>query len=292
MTYIITTDSSSDTDRTYLEKRNIKIINYKYEIAGKLYEDDDGKSLSYDEFYTSLSNGSSAKTSAINSLEYADFFTPILEEGFDIVHVMLSSGLSSSYENAMITKRELEKEYSGRKIYIIDSLTASSGLGLLLDKLADLRNKGYSSEEVFEWAEENKGRINAWFCATDLAHYVRGGRLSAPVGWIGGKLNICPLMTIDKDGRVEIDQVIRSKKKARNMLIKKFETTAIKDDKIVVIDGMMAEDKDAIYSYIVEKYPETKDDLSKNRIGTTIGAHTGSETFGIIFWSEKNSWEY
>lgn len=291
MTYIITTDSSVDVGRKHLQEIGIDVINYKYELNGDFYEDDGEASQSYDEFYDILDRpDSSGKTSAINTLEYIEFFKKYLENGNDVIHVMLSSGLSSSYNNACLAKAELEETYPNNKLLIIDSKLASSAVALLVDKLASLRDEGMSMEDVYNWGEENKYFIHAFFTSTDLAHFVRGGRLSAPVGTIGGKLNICPLMRIDKDGKLTIEKIIRTPKKAYSTELKYFEKLRIEDTPIYVNHAKTYED----FNYFVDKVekiaPEVNIKSSLTRVGTTIGVHTGPKTICVFFWSDKSRW--
>jgi len=127
-------------------------------------------------------------TSQVNVEEYEEYFDEFLRQGKDILHLTLSSGVSGTINSAMIAKSEMNERYPERKIYIVDSLAASSGTGLLMDKLADLRDEGRTIEEVRDFAENNKFRVNHWFFSTDLTYYVRGGRISKTEGFLGNML--------------------------------------------------------------------------------------------------------
>lgn len=291
MTYVITTDSSVDVGRQHLDEIGIEVINYTYELNEDIFEDNGEKSQSYDEFYDILDMpDSSGKTSAINTLEYIEFFKSHLESGNDIVHVMLSSGLSSSYNNACLAKTELEQSYPENKIYIVDSKLASSAVALLVDKLVLLKEEGKTCEEVYEWAEENKYFVHAIFTSTDLTHFVRGGRLSAPVGSIGGMLNICPLMRIDKEGKLTIDKVIRTPKKAYASALKCMDKLRIKGTPIYVNHAKNYDDFDYFTNKLEKSLPEIDISSSFARVGTTIGVHTGPKTICLFFWSNESRW--
>lgn len=291
MTYVITTDSSVDVGRQHLDEIGIEVINYTYELNEDIFEDNGEKSQSYDEFYDILDMpDSSGKTSAINTLEYIEFFKNHLESGNDIVHVMLSSGLSSSYNNACLAKTELEQSYPENKIYIVDSKLASSAVALLVDKLVLLKDEGMSCEELYEWAEENKYFVHAIFTSTDLTHFVRGGRLSAPVGSIGGMLNICPLMRIDKEGKLTIDKVIRTPKKAYASALKCMDKLRIKGTPIYVNHAKNYDDFDYFTNKLEKSLPEIDISSSFARVGTTIGVHTGPKTICLFFWSNESRW--
>lgn len=132
----------------------------------------------------------------------------------DILHVTLSSGITGTYNSACVARSELLERYPERKIFIVDSLAASSGYGLLMNALADQRDMGKSIEEVYAWAEENKRYLHHWFFSTDLSFYVRGGRISRAAGAVGTMLSICPLLNVDKEGHLIPREKIRGKKRS------------------------------------------------------------------------------
>lgn len=288
MNFVLTTDSAADIPRSLAKEAGIGLINYTFDLNGQSLIDDGGQSLSYDDFYKDLEKGGTSKTSAINTAEFIDFFTPYLKEGRDLVHVSLSSALSSTYNQALVAKASLEEAYPQRKIYIIDSLMASCGMALLVDKLKSLRDKAHSAEEAYTWAEDNKFKINGWYTSTDLSHFVRGGRISAPAGWLGGVLNICPIMTIDKEGILGIDRVIRSKKKALKALKDIFFDLAKQDEKVIIVHCMIEETAQALYDDLLKENPDLEGKIRMARIGTTIGSHTGPYAMGIFFWGGED----
>ena len=173
--YVISCCSTADLSKEHFEKRQISYICFHYELDGKGYLDDLGQTMPFDQFYQAMKDGAETKTSQINADEYETYFEGFLKEGKDILHVSLSSGISGSVNSAMIAKRDLEERYPDRKIYVVDSLGASSGYGLMMDKLADLRDGGMSLNELYQWIEANKLRLHHWFFSTDLTFYVKGG---------------------------------------------------------------------------------------------------------------------
>ena len=138
--YVISCCSTADLTAEHFQKRGISYICFHYELDGKEYPDDCGKSMDFEDFYRAMDNGADTKTSQVNTEEFEAYFEPFLKEGKDIVHVCLSSGISGVINSANVAKRELEEKYPERKIYVVDSLGASSGYGLLMDQLADLRD--------------------------------------------------------------------------------------------------------------------------------------------------------
>lgn len=192
--YVISCCSTADLSEEHFRNRNISYVCFHFELDGVEYPDDLGKSIPFDEFYRRMANGASTKTSQINVEEFTEYFEPFLKEGKDILHVSLSSGISGVFNSASLARNLLMQKYPERTILIVDSLGASSGYGLFMDRLADLRDEGYSIQELYEWAMKNRLRLNHWFFSTDLTFYIRGGRVSKTSGFIGTILNICPLL--------------------------------------------------------------------------------------------------
>ena len=131
------------------------------------YPDDLGQTIPFDEFYQKMTEGADTKTSQINESEFVEYFEPFLKEGKDILHLCLSSGITGVVNSANIAKNMLEEKYPDRKVIIVDSLAASSGFGLLMDKVADLRDAGMGIEELAKWVEENKLKLHHWFFSTE-----------------------------------------------------------------------------------------------------------------------------
>lgn len=289
--YIISCSSTADLTEEHFKVRNISYICFHFELDGKQYLDDLGKSIPFDRFYEAMANGADTKTSQINVAEFTDYFEGFLKEGKDILHLSLSSGISGVVNSAMIAKENLKEQYPDRKIYILDSLAASSGYGLLMDKLADLRDEGKSIDEVYKWANDNRLRLNHWFFSTDLTFYVKGGRISKASGFFGGMLNICPLLNVDFMGRLIPRYKIRTKRKVIQTIVDKMEEYC--DDgreyngKCYMCHSACYEDARAVADLIEERFPNLDGKVLINSIGTTIGSHTGPGTVAVFFWGKK-----
>lgn len=286
--YVLSCCSTADLKKEHFNKRDIQYICFHYELDGKDYRDDLGETIAFKDFYRAMSEGADTKTSQINAEEYEEYFEKFLKEGKDIFHVTLSSGISGSINSAMIAKSMLEDKYPDRKIYIVDSLNASSGYGLLMDKLADLRDEGKTAEELLEWAENNKLNAHAWFFSTDLTFFVKGGRVSKTSGFVGGILNICPLLNVDKEGKLIPRQKIRTKKKVIEAIVEQMELHAQNgkeyNGKCYISHSACLEDAKAVAERIENLFPKLDGDVLINDIGTTIGSHTGPGTVALFFW--------
>lgn len=291
--YVISCCSTADLTEEHLKNRNIHYICFHFEMDGIQYSDDLGKSIPFDDFYRKMTEGAMTKTSQVNAQEFMDYFTPFLENGQDILHITLSSGISGVYNSAMIAKEELEGRYPDRKIYVIDSLGASSGYGLLMDKIADLRDSGMDIDQVFSWVNDNKRNLNHWFFSTDLTFYIRGGRISKAAGTFGTLLSICPLLNMDSEGRLVPKYKIRTKKKVIQEIVKRMEENAENgleyNGKCYISQSACLEDAKEVAKLVEEKFTNLDGKVVINNIGTTIGSHTGPGTVALFFWGKQRT---
>lgn len=291
--YIISCCSTADLSAEHFAERNISYICFHYELNGKEYADDLGKSISFDDFYLAMKNGAETRTSQINAEEFKNYFEAYLKEGKDVLHVCLSSGISGVTNSARIARDELAEQYPDRKILIVNSLGASSGYGLLMDRLADLRDEGKSIQEVYEWAEAHKLNLHHWFFSTDLTFYIRGGRISKTAGFFGGMLNICPLLNMDQEGRLIPRFKIRTKKKVFHAIVDKMEEYADGgldySGKCYISQSACYEDARAVADLVEARFPKLNGKVLINPIGTTIGSHTGPGTVALFFWGSRRT---
>lgn len=291
MSYVLSCCSTADLTKEHFKKRNLSYICFHFELDGKEYLDDLGESISFPDFYQAMVDGADTKTSQINADEFMNYFEPFLAEGKDIVHVTLSSGISGVYNSACIARDEIQEKYPDRKIYIVDSLTAASGYGLLMDRLADLRDAGMSAEELVSWAEEHKLNLHAWFFSSDLTFFVKGGRVSKTSGFVGNLLNICPLLNVGFEGKLVPRLKIRTKKKAIAAIVDKMTELAENgtdyDGKCYISNSACYEDAKAVADLVKERFPKLDGDIIINSIGTTIGSHTGPGTVALFYWGKK-----
>lgn len=290
--YVISCCSTADLSKEQMEARGLHYICFHYELNGKEYADDLGQSMPFDQFYKEMAaEGATTKTSQVNAEEYEEYFESFLKEGYDVLHLTLSSGISGSINSANIAREELMERYPDRKLYVLDSLGASSGYGLLMDKLCDLRDEGKSIDEVYEWAKENRLKLQHWFFSTDLTFYIRGGRISKTAGTIGNILNICPLLNVDGEGKLIPREKIRGKRRVIQQIVKKMEEHAQNSTeysgKCYISESACMEDAEAVAKLVEERFPKLNGRVEINSIGTTIGSHTGPGTVALFFWGDE-----
>ncbi len=294
-TYTLSCCSTADLSAEWLSKRDVRWLDFNFKLGDTWYKDDFGQSVAPKDLYARMLAGEDATTSQIATGEYIEFFRAELEQGRDVVHVTLSSGISNTYNSACLAADELRGDFPNRTIRIVDSLCASAGYGLLVDKLAKLRNDGMGANELANWAEEHRLEVNHLFISTDLTFFVRGGRISKAAGFFGGMLKVCPLMRVAPDGSLEVMEKIRTKAKAEDRMLQRMEELAndglFYDGQVFISQSDCVSDArdvaisiEAAFGNIqggkVEIFP----------IGATIGCHTGPGTVALFFWGDSKRW--
>lgn len=289
--YILSCCSPADLSREHFEARDIHYVCFHYAIDGVEYPDDLGVSIPFDEFYERMKNGADTRTAQVNVAEYVDFFTPFLEEGRDIVHVSLSSGISGTINAARNAAAILRERYPERKINVVDSLGASSGYGLLMDTAATMRDQGMDVDELTQWLTENRLKLHHWFFSTDLSFFVKGGRISKTSAVFGGLLEICPLMNMDNIGRLIPRYKIRTKKKVIREIVNKMEECAEGgldySGKCYISMSACYDDARAVADLVEARFPKLDGKVEINNIGNLIGSHTGPGTVALFFWGNE-----
>lgn len=286
--YVLSCESTVDLSREHLARRNISYISYPFELDGKSYQDDLGQTVSYPRFYAAMAAGAETKTAQINAYEFESYFEPFLREGRDVLHLCLSSGLTGVMAAARQAKAALLEKYPERRIYLADSLAASGGIGLLMDKLAGLRDEGMGVAELYQWTEENKLRVHHWFFSTDLTFYIRGGRISKTSGAVGTLLGICPLLNVSAEGKLVPREKIRSKKRVIQAIVDRMEQYADGgpdySGKCFLCHSACYDDARQTADLVEARFPGLDGRVELNSIGTTIGSHTGPGTVALFFW--------
>ena len=286
--FLLSCCSTSDLNVKHYKDRGIRYICFHYFLDGIEHKDDFGETLPISEFYKKMEQGAMTKTSQLNAQDYYNYFENLINEGYkEILHLTLSSGISGTINSARIAVNMINEKYKDVKIYIVDSLAASSGYGLLMEKLADLKDEGKSIEEVRDWAENNRLFINHWFFSTDLKYYVRGGRISRTSGFFGNMLHVCPLLNVNDEGKLIPREKIIGKKKVINAIVQKMIENA-KDGKdyndyCYISHSAVFEDAKAVKDKVEDYFPNLKGKVEIYDIGTTIGSHTGPGTVALFF---------
>lgn len=289
--FIVSCCSTVDLPRAYLEERDIPFLCFSFQIDGVEYPDDLGVTMPLDEFYGRIAAGAMPTTSQINTQRYIEFFEPFLQSERDVLHIALSSGLSGSFQSATLAAEELREKYPERRLSVIDSLCASSGSGLMVAEAADLRDRGETIDAASQWILDNRQRFNAWFFTTDLSHFKRGGRVSATAATFGKLLEICPLMCVDREGRLRVTGKVRGKEKvmaeAVNLMAQRADGREQYSERCFVSHSNCREMGAAAVEKIESRFPALRGNVMLNDIGTVIGSHTGQGTVAIFYLGQE-----
>ncbi len=289
--YIISCSSTADLSKEHFERIGVPYVCFHFTIDGKTYPDDLGESIPFKQFYDRMAAGSMTSTSQVNIDEFVQFFSGLLDTGRDLIHIELSSGLSGSYNSACAAAEMLREKYPDQKLYVVDSLGASSGFGLLVNTLAEKRAAGMDIDELHDWVEKNKLRLHHWFFSTDLKYYVRGGRVSKTAGFLGNLLNICPMLNMDCLGRLIPRAKIRTKKRAVRDIVDRMEQHAENgldySGRCYICNSDFQADAEEVARLVEERFPKLNGKVEIYSIGTVIGSHAGPGTIALFFWGDE-----
>ena len=282
-TYQIITDSCCDFTAGQYEQLGITYVPltllYKGENHQNFIEPAQLK-----EFYDGIRGGEMPTTSAANPEAWARAMKSVLEAGQDILCIAFTSGLSTTYQSAVIAAEELKEKYPQRKIFVVDSLCAALGQGMLVYHACRKRDQGMSLEDLTAWVEENKLKIRHEVTVDDLNHLKRGGRISATTAFVGGMLNIKPIIHLDNDGKLQTIGKVRGRKTAMETLLKKFDEFATDRDTVFIVHGDAPEDAAFLEKTLKETYGVKT--VVTNYLGGVIGSHTGPGVLSIFFMAE------
>ena len=280
--FIISTDSTADLPESYLKENNISVHPLYYIIDRKEYIPG-VIDIPVKDFYQNMKNGIMPTTSASNPKNIMENMQKHIDEGYDILHISFSSGLSSSYNNAAICAKNIMEECKDANIIVIDSLSGTLGQGLLVYKAVQMKKQKKTMEEIAQWIEENKNNVIHEFIVDDLFHLVRGGRISQSKALIGTMLHIQPLLNLDNEGKISSIGKIRGRKKALNTLAdnikKKVKCNELEE--VFISHGDCIEDAEYLAEIIKNKY-DVKN-IIINDICPTIGAHTGQGAVAVVY---------
>ena len=277
--YQILTDSGCDLSAEMLQKLNVKMVSLSLLFRGKTLSDSVDDSIT--DLYEALRAGEAASTSAVNPEGWANLMEPVLAAGQDVLAIAFSSGLSTTYQSAVIAAGDLAEKYPDRQLRVVDSLSASLGQGLLVWYACRKRDEGASLEELAAWVEENKLRLCHWFTVDDLMYLKRGGRVSAATALVGGMLNVKPIIIMDNDGRLATVGKCRGRKTAMEQLVKKLCEDGTDVETIFIAHGDCFDDAKYLEKLLRENHGAKE--VFIGYTGAVIGSHSGPGTLAVFF---------
>ena len=283
MDYLLITDSGSDLPYAYYERHKLGFLSIRVTINGQTRDDDGGKTLKYDAFYKAMREGAMPTTSMINPDDYVRYFEPMLADGKDILYLGFSTGLSGSCTSAFMAAEELRQRFPDRRVEVVDTLCASLGQGLLVDYARRMRDEGKSLDEVKNWVEANKMKLNHFVMAHDLMHLHRGGRVSRTSAMVGTLIGIKPMIYVNPEGKLIVCGRKRGRKSALEALTTYMDEYASSRelDAIAVSHSDCEADARRVADMVGQRFKVGR--VILNFIGPVIGAHTGPGTVALFF---------
>ena len=284
--YQIITDSACDLPGSMLQELNVittaLTVNFRGENRRDSVADAEVKEL-----YDAMRGGEVATTSAANPEDWATVMEPVLAEGKDVLTLAFSSGLSTTYQSAVIAATDLAEKYPERKIRVVDTCAAALGQGLLVWHTCKMRDAGLDLDQLAQWVEDNKNHVCHWFTVDDLVYLKRGGRVSAATAVLGAMLNIKPVLHVDNEGHLISMVKARGRKAALKTLVSKMgELGEGWDNSTVFICHADCIDDAAALAETVKANYGVKDAFIGN-LGAVIGSHAGPGTLALFFMGNQ-----
>ncbi len=286
--FVIMTDSSCDLTAQMADELGLAVLPLSLQMGQDVYRNWlDGRDIGFEDFYTRIRAGETATTSAVSVGDFEAEMRKVLETGRDILCINFSSALSTTYQSASIAAGDLRGEFPEAKIFVVDSLCASLGQGLLLYLCVQEQRKGRSIGEVRAFAEATKGNICHWFTVDDLNHLKRGGRISAATALFGTMLSIKPVMHVDDGGHLTPVTKARGRKSSLLALVDKMAETAVapSDSPVFISHGDCEGDALFVADEITRRFGNK--DIRLNYVGPVIGNHSGPGTLALFFVGRK-----
>lgn len=286
--YQIFTDATADlADCEEVKDGRIRVIPMDIQIGGDEYIYGPDGNIPITDFYRLQRMGNFASTSRINPTVYLEYFEPVLQQGKDIIYLCFSSGMSGTMESAQICMEELQEQYPQRRLICIDSLCASLGEGFLALEAEQRQREGMGPEELRDWILKNRMNICHWFTVDTFEHLQHGGRVSSVSAIVGTALQIKPLLHVDTQGRLQVQEKPRGRKKAIEAQISRMEQgwQPRMGKRVMIGHGDDREVAEQLEAAVRTHFPEAEVQLSE--IGPIIGSHTGPGMLALIYWGNN-----
>ena len=286
-TFVIFADASSDINPSFLRKEDIRVLPMLCLSKGEPrtltgFESDDELAS----FYREMRAGKMFSTSQITPREYEEAFTPVMKEGSDVLYLALSGGLTGTVESARMAAEKLNAKLAPARVFVVDTLSATGGVNLLLEKAAEIRREGADAAEAAEKLSELAKRVCHVFLVSDLMHLSRGGRLSGASAVVGTMLHVLPILVIDAEGKLQVVDKKRGMKSAIREIRQRFEASWDgQEQRMYTTHGDSPGDADLLDSEIREADPEA--DIEQRVISPVIGTHTGPGLLSIIYFGDR-----
>lgn len=280
-------DSCCDLPFEVVNREGVELVKFPYILDDVEYLDDLGQTLSAHEFYEAMRHGATPSTAQVPMAVYQEVFTRALQSGVPTVYLSFSSGLSGSYDTAVLVAENLKQEYPDGELYLVDTKLASIAEAVLVYEALCQRDAGLTAQELATWAEEARFFIDEAFMVDDLESLRRGGRIPASVAYAGAKLDVKPLLTITIDGTLSLMGVARGRKKGIRQLADYYQShvaTSGHSNCVVIGNADCPKDAEKLKELLEKQDPNLL--FLETNIGPVIGSHVGPEMLAVSFWGK------
>lgn len=282
----IVTDNTADMPESFYQEHQIEVLSLTYMLEGQTY--DRHHSLSMPEFYQKMRAGAMPSTSQVNPQAAEEGMKAIADQGLDILCLSFSSGLSGTYNSCRMAAEALKEQGYKNKIIVIDSLCASTGMGLLLYKACQMKEQGASLQETADWVEAHKLNVCHVFTVDDLNHLYRGGRVSKTAAMVGTMINIKPMLHVDNEGHLVLLGKVHGRKKSLHALVdmmaERIGSYREQNDLFMICQGDVQDEAQTVEDLVSERFGIQQSVISYT--GPVIGSHTGAGVIGLFFFGD------
>ena len=281
--YVLMTDSDSDLPFSTADALGIPVVRMPYTLDGEEHEDDNGRAGVEKHFFERMRAGATPNTSLLPTEAYLEYFEPILKEK-DLLFIAFSSNMSSTLQNVFEARKQLLEKYPGRKFTVVDTLSISGPMALLVLKAHELYAQGRPMDEVAQWVLENRMRAQVWMTVGDLKYLARGGRITPTSAIFGTMLDIRPIICLGKSGKMEAVEKVRGRKKTLKTIVERTAQSIEhpEDQTLLILHGDVPEEAETLAGMLRERIPTLRD-IRIQIVGPVIGSHCGPGTLASVF---------
>lgn len=289
--YTIFTDAAADLPFEWYDRYGIRGVPMEYTLSDQIntiLPGETEKEMISDRFYEALRNGKKTSTTQAAPYEYIEAFSPVLEEGKDILYCGFSSGMSGTWHNALLASRLLKEQYPERTVRCVDTLSSSAGQGLIVLQAAAWKERGKPLEENALWLERHVQNMNHWFLVDDLDFLRQGGRISPTVAFLGSKLQIKPILTITPEGKLVVAEKVRGRRQSMERLVRLFRENSDFQGvpPVVFLNQAGCREDGALLADMVREAAAPDVQVFVTPLSPFIGAHTGPGMLSVCFWGK------
>ena len=285
--YVFMTDSDSDLPYAIAEEKQIPVVRMPYTLDGEEHLDDNGRSGIEKHFFDRMRQGAAPNTSLLPTEAYLEYFEPILRDQ-DLLFIAFSSAMSATFQNIQEAREILLKKYPGRKFTVVDTLSISAPMTLLVLGAHALYEQGKSMDEVARWVLDNRMRAQVWMTVGDLKYLARGGRISPTSAVFGTILDIKPIIVLGRGGKMEAVEKVRGHKKTLRTIVahaaQRIEHP--EDQTLVILHGDVPDEAQELADMLRKAIPDLRD-IRIQIVGPVIGAHCGPGTLACVFMGKE-----